>query len=212
MKPVESDDVNEIIEILSSDNSDALKQYAFEKLYLFYWKPLKNYAERRTDNATVEDLLQDVFFDLWIRKDLLIPEKIRNKKDLEKWLMDRIKSKASNIHKSKIKHVDIDNKEFQHEISSKTMLNAEQVDFFEQKEYEEKLQQVINALPPDLRLIYMLKIKQGYSQKQIAYYMRMTETHVKERFKEVKAIVEEKMLLTYQVKKFLSEFKAGRKE
>lgn len=204
MKPIHFDDVKEIIEILSSDSADGLKQNAFKKLYLFYWKPLKNYAYRRTDNATVEDLLQDVFSELWMNKSSLMPEKIGNKTDLEKWLMDRIKSKASNSRKSRAKNVDIDNEEYQQEILSKTILHAEQVYTFELKEYEAKLQQVINTLPRDLKLIYMLKIKQGYSLKQIAYYLRMTETDVKERFKEVKAIVEEKMLLTYQIENFLS--------
>lgn len=198
MEPEKINDMDILLGLLASGNSERLQQEAFEKLFLFFWKPLKRYAEQRVDDKDIDDLLQDVFSGLWLHRKELISEKIKSKKDLEKWLMDSVRSKAANIRRQQMKRVEMDDEDYNREISDKTALAAEQVDFVERKEYEEKMQEIIDKLPPDLRLIYSLKRNHGYSIKLIASYMKLTEIQVKERFRKAKDIIEKRMLEIYR--------------
>lgn len=203
MKREQIDDINILLELLGTSSSERLQRQAFEKLFHFYWKPLKNYAERRVADEDIDDLLQDMFSYFWIHRIALLAEKIKNKKDLEKWLMDFVRSKAANIRKQKIKRVGIDDENFRREVDGKTVLAAEQAHFVERKEYEETLRKIVDKLPPDLRLVYSLKRKYNYSIGQIGKYMQLTETQVKEKFRKAKTIVEEKMLQTYMIEDLL---------
>lgn len=200
-------DINILIQLIASGTPEQLQRDAFEKLYLFYWIPLRNYAEKRTDDDLIEDLLQDVFSYLWIHRKMLVAEKTTNKSTLEKWLMDTVRSKAANLNKFKKKQMQLEDESIVNEIAEKTTIHSEQTDFAERNEYEYKLQETIGKLPPQLKLVYSLKMNYNYSIKEISSYLSISETQVKESFRKAKGIVEEKMLKTYQIDDFLSDCK-----
>lgn len=206
MEQKQDDDINLLLELLVSSSSEKLQRQAFEKLFLFYWKPLKSYAERRIDKDEIDDLLQDMFSFLWLNRKSLLAEKIKNKKSLEKWLMDFVRSKSANIRKQKARQVRIDDENIREEIDNKTVLPAEQLSAVALKEYEEAIQVVVEKLPSDLRLVWSLKRNHDYSTESIAKYMQLTESQVKDKFRKAKIIVQEKMLQIYQLDDLLSGF------
>ncbi|HBL34637.1 MAG TPA: hypothetical protein DDZ96_12610 [Porphyromonadaceae bacterium] len=203
MKQEQINDLNLLLELLRTSSSEKLQRQAFEKLFHFYWKPLRGYAEPRVADEDIDDMLQDMFSFFWIHRQGLLAEKIKNKKDLEKWLMDFVRSKAANIRKQKTKRVGMDDENFRQEIDNKTVLKEEQIYFVERQGYEKMLLKIVDTLPPDLRLVYSLKRKYGYPVERIATYMQLTEMQVKEKFRKAKAVVEEKILQTYKIEDLL---------
>jgi len=53
-------------------------------------------------------------------------------------------------------------------------------------------------------------VKKGYNLQQISSEMGITVTQVREYFDKAKTIVEEKMMLTYRVRSFLTETLTGK--
>src|SRR5580698_6805084 len=64
---------NELLVLLAQDNRNA-----FELLYRRYWLELYDAAyQRLKNNQQAEDIVQDIFVNLWIRRDLVKIENLR---------------------------------------------------------------------------------------------------------------------------------------
>lgn len=157
-----SDD--ELIVLLKENNS-----VAFTEIYKRYWKKLLTVAANKLHRMEdAEEIVQDIFVILWNRRnELRITSSVAN------YLAVSVKYrviKALDKHYNKQKYIN-------------SFLNDDLVDDSTQEwlqfnELKDQLSLMVTELPAKCRLVYQLSRESGYTQKQIARELHISEKTV----------------------------------
>lgn len=144
-------------------------EMAFTAIYNRYWEKLFFIAGTKFRNLTVaEELVQDIFLDLWNRRKT---HKIEG--ELESYLAVAMKYKVINAQarfKNALKYV-------QSEIDNAPVDNGTE-EWLNFQELKAKLSKHVSSLPEKCRITYQLSRDQGFSQKEIAQFMKVSEKTV----------------------------------
>ena len=143
---------------------------AFTEIYYRYWKLLFSVAGNKLENLTdAEEAVQDVFADLWKRRlDINITHSL--KAFLAGAVKFRIYSIMADCQRRK------NNLRSLYRKNPSVSLSAEEA--YNLKHLEEQLIKASTNLPDRCRLVYQLSREAGYSNKQIAQTLRISEKTV----------------------------------
>ena len=144
---------------------------AFEVIYQRYWKPMFVLAVNRLGNETDgEEVVQDIFTDLWRRR-----ESIDIKHNLNAYLAGAVKFRVyatlARQYKKRALESGI-------QTSLKKTQSESAEDILLLKKLKEKIDGAAENLPERCQLIFKLSREDGYSNKEIAHYLRISEKTV----------------------------------
>lgn len=151
-------------ELLSSLREDS--EAAFTQIYYQYWKLLFAVAANKLDNiADAEEIVQEVFADLWRRR-----HEIRIEQSLKAYLATAVKFQVYTLLAKKHREANA--------LPDPEVWATSPDDTFRQKELQEQLYQVTQELPDKCRLVYQLSREAGLSNKEIAAKLDISEKTV----------------------------------
>jgi RNA polymerase sigma-70 factor (ECF subfamily) len=150
----------------------------FEKIYLEFFDVLFALGFQYTsDKSVAEGIVQDTFLKLWeVREGLLLQTNIKNflytltKNMCLNHLRDQ---KAVWKHLNQVKH-----HEYEYAIES---LNRIGEDYFEFKELSEKVEQAIEKLPDELKIVFKMSRFEDLKYREIAEKLQIIEKTVEAR-------------------------------
>ena len=151
------------IELLRQGN-----ELAFEKVFTTYYEALHAYAFTILgDKAMAEELVQEVFFTVWAKKDKLdIQSSLKSYlyKSVFNKCLDHLKHrKHKTIHISYVLH------------QAKAFSSGEDGDRrSDLKDLEKKLQKALNDLPEQCRTIFQLSRFEGLKYQEIALHLGLS--------------------------------------
>jgi RNA polymerase sigma-70 factor (family 1) len=146
---------------------------SFEQIYRQYWSKLYIYAFNvLRERELCEDILQDVFIDLWAKRhDVQIS-------DLQSYLYQSVKYQIFNhFRESKYKK----------QLLMKFDLISTQYkidELYEQKEFKAQIKEVISQLPEQRRMIFEMSRYEGLSNKEISKHLSISIQTVKNQISE----------------------------
>lgn len=148
-------------------------QIAYTEIYNRYKRLLYAFALRRLDNELeVEDLLHELFMSLWTNRQKLNAELL-----LAPYLYNAVRYQIINIlsrRKISARYLESFNQYISNEF------NAEETDHLvRHKELSALIEKEISALPKKMREVFELSRKTGYSRKEIASELELSEQTVK---------------------------------
>jgi RNA polymerase sigma factor (sigma-70 family) len=153
--------------ITALQNDDPL---AFKTFFELYWKNLYKAAYRRLkDQAEAEDLVQEIFTDIWERR-----HSIKVISSLENYLLGALKFRLirrfsrANLHKKAVEHL----------LLRMTEMEVSVLDVMAASDIEQTLSESINQFPENMRKIFHLKTE-DYTIKEIAEALGLAEQTVK---------------------------------
>lgn len=143
---------------------------AYTELFNRYWQTLYKKAAYILDNpAVAEDIIQDVFFSIWGRREELEIESVKA------WLEQAMRfqvfkairdEKAGRLFQQRLSEVTVD------------ILRDDPILF---KEHQQLLDYLINQLPEDCREAFRLSRAQELSYREIATALHISERTVRHR-------------------------------
>ncbi len=145
----------------------------FEDLFRQYYKALKAYAFKYVgDMDTAEDIVQDVFFECWLKRD-----NIRIETQIRPYLFKAVSNKSLNFLKSKEEREKVP-LEIRHESQIQDFylksLVAEQEDFLLLKELNEEIKSCVDRLPEQCRKIFILRHTYDLKNREIAEQLNIS--------------------------------------
>lgn len=142
----------------------------FREIYIRYWQKLYILAHRRL-NSTVEaeEIVQEVFCNLWLKRDSLVLSK-----GLSNYLAVAVKYEVIN-RMAKQARANTYLKSAATEQAEQDHTTMQHLDL---AELTAQLQLSIQALPEKCQLIFRLRHEEGYSQRQIATELQLSEKTV----------------------------------
>lgn len=140
---------------------------AFDELYKRHWLGLFNNAYKRLrDKEACSDIVQDIFADLWNKRD------IREIENLSAYLNTAVKNKVySLLAQGKTGHYFV--QPFENMVSAATADSH-----FNQKEINHLLYLWMQTLPEKRREIFRLKYYEGASTRQISEHLNISQKTV----------------------------------
>ncbi|TKG95468.1 RNA polymerase sigma-70 factor [Puteibacter caeruleilacunae] len=136
-------------------------ELAFELLYRRYYARLCAFANKFLfDHAAAEEVVQDVFFNIWEGRALLDDEQA-----LKSYLFRSVQNRSLNViasNKVKDKYADV---------IKDIYWNSDEFDAHDSllaKELNEKFLEAINSLPEQCRKIFLMSRNEGKKYKEIA--------------------------------------------
>jgi len=144
---------------------------AFEEVYHRYWKLMFSIAHAKLNSLTdTEEVVQDIFSDLWNRR-----ESIEINTSLKSYLAGAVKfqvyTKLAARYRLKQKQESLAaNATQEHDLAAD--------EIYRLKVIQQQLAAASNELPERCRLVYQLSREQGYSNKKIAYELKISEKTV----------------------------------
>ncbi len=144
--------------------------FAFEVLFYKYRNKVKGFSVKMVPaQVDPEEIVQEVFVRLWLKRDAIDPEK-----DFQSYLFSIAKHLILDHLKSAVnRKLYFVGEHFQQDI-----LEEEGVDSLLSEETEEKLQKLINEIPERRREIFRLSRFEGLSYKQISERLNISENTV----------------------------------
>ncbi|WP_342647933.1 RNA polymerase sigma-70 factor [Mucilaginibacter sp. CSA2-8R] len=143
---------------------------AFTVIYERYWKQLFVMASKRLgDEDEAEEIVQEIFLNLWRRR-----ETFNLSTGFANYLSIAVKFEILDAMRKRA-HV---SKYSQELTNSFTEVDESLLKQLDMDELQQTLQLTIKALPEKCQLVYKLKYEQGYSQKQIASELNISEKTV----------------------------------
>lgn len=143
---------------------------AFTELYNRYWDKLLFIAGSKfRDLSVAEEMVQDIFLDIWNRRSAL---KITG--DLESYLAVSMKYKVINAQARLKRSADFR----QYVLHHQTEQDNSTEEWLSFHELKEKLSQHVSKLPERCRITYQLSKELGFSQKEIAAHLEISEKAV----------------------------------
>lgn len=154
-----------LLSLISKSNDEA-----FTELYNRYWDKLLFIAGiKLRDLSIAEEMVQDIFLDIWNRR-----EKLNITGEMEAYLAVSMKFKVINAQ-AKLKR----NAEYQRYITEHTPLQDNSTEeWLSFNELKGKLSHLVNKLPEKCRITYQLSSEACLSQKEIAAQLNVTEKAV----------------------------------
>ncbi len=150
LKPKDSEPADEeLIKAIRQNDAEA-----FKDLYYKYHKILIRFALYRLHSSqTAADLVQDIFFKLWLKR-----EKLNPAKSVKAYLYKSLNNSIINYSKLHSSHtVSIGN------ISDHKILRNEN-----DPDIKIDVQNAVNQLPEKLKIVYILSRLEGYKYSEIA--------------------------------------------
>lgn len=144
--------------------------FAFEVLFYKYRNKIKGFALKIVPaQIDQEEIVQEVFVRVWLKKDAIDPEK-----DFQSYLFSIAKHLVLDHLKSAVnRKLYFVGEHFQQDLLEEDGLEASI-----SEETEEKLQRLINEIPERRREIFRLSRFEGLSYKQIAERLNISENTV----------------------------------
>lgn len=145
-------------------------QRGFTEIFNRYWKPMLVVAANKTgDMDDAEEIVQDIFVSLWNRR-----QQIELTSSLKNYLSVSVKYK---VIKALAKR-DNYQKYAAHSLEVNDYLDDSTQEWLEFEELRHRLNELVAELPEKCRLVYQLSRDSGYSQKQIAEELGISEKTV----------------------------------
>lgn len=150
--------------IASGDNN------AFTELYNRYWDKLLFIAGAKfRDLSVAEEMVQDIFLDIWNRRSAL-----NITGDLEAYLAVSMKYKVINAQAKLKRSVDFQ----QYLLHNQTEQDNSTEEWLSFHELKDRLSLLVSKLPERCRITYQLSKELGFTQKEIAAHMEISEKAV----------------------------------
>lgn len=149
---------------------------SFDQLFRIFYPEMVSYAKSLVqDEAVAKDLVQDIFLNLWVRRDTLI-----SLKNLPAYLYVSLKHNAVHHIKKDERKITLPDYENDTELFSFDLSDPERQVI--QKENAEKIERAINSLPYKCRLVFRLIKEDGLRYKEVASLLdisiKTVEAHV----------------------------------
>lgn len=152
-----------------SNRNDTEQMTSLEDLFKSYYYPLRAYTLRFICNKEIaEDMVQDVFFELWSRRETI---RLEDKNAVKSYLFKSIYNRSINLIKSNALYTHTSFEET-HETQiiesylSQHLCNQEHSLLL--KELEEEIAAYVETLPPQCKKIFLLSRAYGLKNKEIA--------------------------------------------
>lgn len=156
---------NELFHLIQSDD-----KLAFTELYNRYWEKLLYIAGiKLRDLAIAEELVQDVFFDIWNRRAV-----IQLTGEIRAYLAVSMKYKVINAQ-AKIKRAQAWQEYAGKQLPAADCATEHWLNF---EELKDRLAALVAALPERCQITYRLSREAGLSHKEIAGELQITEKAV----------------------------------
>ena len=134
----------------------------FDELFKQYSKPLFYYAVKFVEDEVAQDIVQDVFIKLWSDRSIIISQ------SLNSFLFTMVRNSClQQLEKQKVRNRYLE--------STRLMLQEEELRYFMdekpaliEQELEDKLNEVLNALPERCRQIFNMSRFENRKNKEIA--------------------------------------------
>lgn len=158
-------------------------QVAFTELYNYYKTPALRFSiSLLKDEEEAENLIQDVFLKIWIKREQIKPDH-----NFSSYLFTCLRNMAFDYFK-KVEKSELLRRQFMEGM----MLAGED----EKEENERRLslvQHAVDSLSVKRKLILKLNIEEGKSYQEIAEFLRISKNTVKNQLVKAKQILREKM-------------------
>jgi len=155
---------NELLREMAQGN-----ETAFTEIYHQYWKLLFSVAANKLNNlADAEEVVQDVFADLWKRR-----AEIDIRQSLKSYLAAAVKFQVYSLLYKRHRQ-----RAFEQSLQQDTSATSHVEEQYNLKVLQEKLQQTAAQLPERCRLVYELSRDAGLSNKEIAQSLDISEKTV----------------------------------
>jgi len=143
---------------------------AFTEIYNRYWKVLFNVAANKTNSlAEAEELVQDLFLDIWRRRTT-----IDITSNLRAYLAVALKYRIINLLAKRQRKARFE----LHAVKNLNIADSSTEQWLGFNELNERISRLVADLPDKCRLVYQLKKEEGYSQREIADRLRISEKAV----------------------------------
>lgn len=131
---------------------------SFRKYYDLYYTPLCRFLNLYThDSDIIEDVLQDVFLKLWENQDKI------DERYIKPFLFQSAMNRILNVLRDEQKHHLLLEKWFNEQVQ-----DNRSKDCFDIETFISSLSSVVDKLPPRCKSVFLLKLNEGLSYKQIA--------------------------------------------
>ena len=163
------------------------KQDALQAIFKQYYKYLLVTASNITnDQAIAKDLVQDVFFEIWKKR-----ERLSIQSSLKAYLRKAVVNRSLNFLKTH-KRFDWGEDQFDTQAPSKEVSVQQQL---EVKDLQQLINQTIDQLPPKCKTIFVLSRFEKFSHKEIAAQLDIStktiENQITKALKLIRAAVEQ---------------------
>jgi RNA polymerase sigma-70 factor (family 1) len=143
---------------------------AFATIYNHYWKKMFYVAAQKLQSlGEAEEVVQDIFMELWRRK-----EEIHITTCLSSYLATCVKYKVINVLAKKSRQRTFR----QHAASQLTLADHSTEQTLQLEELKRQLSAYTSRLPEKCRLVFQLSREEGFSHKQIAASLGISEKTV----------------------------------
>jgi RNA polymerase sigma-70 factor (family 1) len=141
---------------------------AFTELYHRYWKKMFYKVGQKLSNFQIaEELIQDIFLDIWNRRDSL-----NLTSNFSHYLASALKYKV--INQQAKEHREI---MYQRTQTSAITIDNSTKESLDAKELQKRIAELVAKLPEKCRLVYEYR-QQGFTQQQISNKMNISESTV----------------------------------
>jgi RNA polymerase sigma-70 factor (family 1) len=152
--------------VLLKQNDDK----AFTEIYNRYWEKLFSVAGNKLSNLELaEELVQNIFLDLWNRR-----EQIEITVALNFYLASAMKYKVIDARLKRSREANYQKYSLKH-FSEEDRSTEQYLSF---KELKNQLMMLVAQLPEKCQLVYKLSKEDGFSQKEIAWKLHLSEKTV----------------------------------
>ncbi len=166
-------DDKQLISLLSEGNKDA-----YTEIYYRFFDRLYNYAKKLNDEDIAEDVIQDIFYTLWEKR-----EQIIIKGNLEGYLYAAVRNRIFDL--TARRHVE------QRYANSVELFTDRSVSVTDHRVHERELtsliEGVITGFPVKMRRVFEMSRKDYFTHREIATELNISEqtvrTHIKNSLK-----------------------------
>lgn len=155
--------------ITAVKNSDAA---AFKELGKLYYRQLYGFIWRRIgDKDSVEDLLQDLFLNIW---------RLRNNLDEKRSVKPYLFAAANNLIKNYLKSRSLKEKRI-----SELLPDDLGTDSHGEKELYNYLDDVLSGIPENQKIVFLMNKFEGFKYSEIAEMLNISEKTVESRMSKI---------------------------
>jgi RNA polymerase sigma-70 factor (ECF subfamily) len=157
---------------------------AFSSLFKNHYSPLYQFAGRYVKDAqTAENIVQNVFVDLWTKK-----EKLEIKISLKSYLYQMVRNQALNFLNNEKRLISIENGQ---SLPENLAISPEEK--FEAEELSVMVHRAIDTLPSQCRQVYLMKRYDQLKYTEIAEMLNISVNTVKTQMKRALKSLQERL-------------------